>query len=106
MKRREIKCELEDWWSDHSEPMGDFVKRISGLFDSIPEEWKHTAVVEFDGGSTEVSGHVEFFYVRQQTDEEVAAEKARHRQYAAESERAERKRYEELKAKYDPPTSQ
>lgn len=98
-ERELVEVELEDFWRGHEEPLGSFIRRLTRLYENVPEQLRSSAMFKFDTGY-EGGGHIEIYYMRPQTDEEVAADEAWHAKNRAEREAYERRRLAELKAKY------
>lgn len=98
-ERELVEVELEDFWRDHEEPLGDFIRRLTKLYESVPEKLRASAMFKFDTGY-EGGGHIEVCYKRPQTDEEAAATAKRREMDRLREESTERRRLAELKAKY------
>jgi hypothetical protein len=90
-------------------PLADFIKEMTALLNSIPEEHRDDAMFDLDvdddyyGGSSTVTTTV--YYDRLETDAEVTEREAAARRSAEESrrynEQRERQIYEQLKAKFE-----
>jgi hypothetical protein len=90
-----------EWTFDSNWRLADFHEFMGELTNRIPEEHRGSAIISFDSEYDSGSIHVEVYYSRKQTAEELKAEREEAKRYKAQQEAHERETLAELKAKYE-----
>ena len=87
--KREMKAVVvHEWDADFEISLSDFIAGLQGILESIPAEFRGAALLRFDrrGGDYECpEGELDVYYMRSETDEEIA-ERHRSHEDAKESE--------------------
>lgn len=97
---RQIKVDLLSEWSSADWTLPAFAELIASCLAKCPSEFRERAVVDFEGGDSESSGHFEIYYHRPETMAEMKVNAARYLEYVEGRKKAERDTYENLKRKF------
>lgn len=86
------------WYAWHDEEVT--IPQLCEMIDSIPDEYGDTARASYESGRYDGGDHFEIYYIRPESEAEVAERVKRCWDYAVGSIQQERAEYERLKAKF------
>ncbi len=94
--------ELDGIKVDFEVSLIQFIETMQSRLESIPEEYRHTAQIEYDSGWEAGDGKYVCWYTRPETEAEAVQRLRAEAETAADLTRRERENYERLKRKFEP----
>jgi hypothetical protein len=99
---QQIKVEVLSLWGSEYWTLEEFQTMMKDAFSKVPAEFHAQAIIDFEGGDSESSGHFEIYFYRPSTKEEIEERAQRFIDYAREQQESERQLFNQLKQKYEP----
>lgn len=82
-------------------PLGDFLKTISNIYDSVPEDARKSATLQLGDEWSDTVSSFTIFFDRPETDGEMRRRDEDDKRREREREKTERDLYERLKRKFE-----
>lgn len=75
-EKRKIIVDIHEWDEDFCIPATDLIAQLSGLLETVPEQFRAAVEIDFDRVGSDMdysAGELSMFYERDETDDELRA---------------------------------